>query len=52
MLLPDSYRQIWAEMVTLAGTDDTHFKGNSKELEREMVEALGLIGRTRFLAKN
>jgi hypothetical protein len=51
VILPDNHGQIWAEMATLAATDDTLFHGNSKELEREMVETLGLAGKTRFPTK-
>lgn len=51
VLLPDSHGQIWAEMATLASTDNTLFTGNSRELESEMVEALGLAGKTRFPTK-
>lgn len=46
--LPDSHGQIWAEAATLASIDDTLFRGSHKEVESEMVEILGLAGKTRF----
>lgn len=51
VLLPDTHGQIWAELTTLASTNDTLFCGNSRELETEMATTLGLVGRTRFPTK-
>lgn len=51
VLLPDNHGQIWAEMAALASADDTRFNSSARELEREMVETLGLTGKTRFPTK-
>jgi len=51
VLLPDNHGQIWAEMAALASADDTRFNGRARELESELVETLGLTGKTRFPTK-
>ena len=46
--LPDSHRQVWMELVTLAKTDSSLFQGSSSEVQKEMLAVLGLSGQVKF----
>ncbi|KAF2462508.1 uncharacterized protein BDR25DRAFT_320678, partial [Lindgomyces ingoldianus] len=48
LILPDNHGQIWTELATLSSSDNTLFQGPKTEVERQMLEHLGLSGRVKF----